>query len=108
MDQKTIVVSNRSGSIRVVASMDGRPLQVDIDQGEYANGAEMLAVRVIELCKQAGSRALSLRRGELEEMGFDGHLLARLGLPARDEGAEDELAADLAEEDEPRSWLVQA
>ncbi len=104
MSQETISVTNRSGSIRVVASMDGRPLQVDIEPGEYANGAEWLAVRVVELCKLAGSRALSLRRGELEEAGFDGHLLARLGLPAR---CANELAADLAEDGEPRSWLAQ-
>ncbi|WP_024795852.1 hypothetical protein [Tomitella biformata] len=106
MDQKTITVANRSASIRVVVSMDGRPLQLDIDQGEYANGADMLAIRVLELCKLAGGRALALRRAELEILGFDGNMLARLGLPARAELEATEVAADLVEDGEPQSWLA--
>ncbi len=103
---KTIVVTNRSASIRVVASMDGRPLQIDIDPREYSDGAAMLAIRVLELCKMAGGRALARRRGELEELGFESHLLSRLGLPARAELEDQERAAESAEEGEPQSWLA--
>lgn len=106
MDEKTITVTNRSASIRVVASMDGRPLQIDIDPQEYSGGAEALAIRVLELCKMAGDRALAQRRGELEAMGFESNLLARLGLPARAELEEKELAVELAEDGEPQSWLA--
>lgn len=106
MDQNPVGVTNRAGSIRVVASMDGRPLRVDIDPREYANGAEMLAARVLELCRLAASRALSLRRGELEELGFDGNLLARLGLPSPADLEDVEIAADLIEGGEPQSWLA--
>ena len=106
MDQKTVDVTNRAGSIRVVASMDGRPMRVDIDPREYANGAEVLAARILELCRLAASRALSLRRAELEKLGFDGNLLARLGLPSSAELADMEIAADLTEGGEPESWLA--
>ena len=106
MDQKTLVVVNRMGSIKVVASMDGRPLQIDIDPREYASGADMLASRVLALCRLAGSRALALRRSQLEEIGFDGSMLARLGLPASAEFEDREIAADLMEGGDPQSWLA--
>lgn len=98
MTEKTISVVNRAASIRVVASLDGRPIRVDIDPGEYANGGDLLAIRVLELCKLAAARALALRRAELEEWGFDANLLARLGLPAG--------AVESEEEGEPQSWLA--
>lgn len=99
MTRQTITVTNRSASIRVVATMDGRPLRIDIDPREYSGGSSALARRVLELCKLAGSRALALRRAELEASGFEPRLLSRLGLPAR---------AELEDEGEPQSWLARA
>lgn len=107
MAEQEITATNRSASIRVVATMDGRPLRVDIDPREYGNGAEALAARVLEVCRLAATQALAVRRGELEACGFDKNLLARLGLPSREDLRERECAADLVEDGEPRSWLAQ-
>ena len=106
MSDQTIAVANRAASIKVVASLDGRPLRIEIDPSEYAHGAAGLAARVLELCQLAGSEALAARRAELAASGFEQNMLARLGLPTRAELSERELTAEMAEDGEPQSWLA--
>lgn len=105
--EESITATNRTASIRVVATIDGRPLRVEIDPREYGNGAETLAARVLEVCQLAGRQALAARRGELEVSGFDANMLARLGLPSTADLREQECAVDLVEDGEPQSWLAQ-
>lgn len=87
--------STRSGTITVTATEQGIPTSIEIDPSELLRAPGLLAKRLTDLCKQAGTRAGYERRRQLAAAGVDATVLSYLRLPtAEDVRDADRAAAD--------------
>ncbi|MGL4306688.1 MAG: hypothetical protein ACRCSF_11085, partial [Mycobacteriaceae bacterium] len=55
-------ISNRTGSITATISEQGLPLRLQIEQSEMSYGAEALAHKILQLCRQGAARCGATQR----------------------------------------------
>ncbi|HNP58780.1 MAG TPA: hypothetical protein PK331_02950 [Gordonia sp. (in: high G+C Gram-positive bacteria)] len=103
IDSRTTVRS-RSGAITVTTTAHGLPVAVRITESAMAMGAEALAARVLELCREGAMTAGVRLRELMSADGVDDDVLATMALPTADDLARVQSVLD-AQAAAPSSWL---
>ncbi|APE33261.1 hypothetical protein BOX37_03970 [Nocardia mangyaensis] len=102
---KQFTATSRTGTITVRTTEQGLPLGISVDTGELRGDPDQLAGEILRLCRRSATRAALQRRAEFEAAGVDSAVLARMGLPTREDVARQEYAEEAEYENEPQSWL---
>lgn len=98
-------VRSRTGSISVVATEQGLPVDLTIDPSELARSPQALADEILALCQLSALRQQVARRRQILGSPYGAEVVRTMELPTEDDLAAAEEAVLGLDDEPPMTWM---